>query len=162
MNYTIEYTRKDDRDAPMKACPRYFSFQGLRLQKVVAHGGVGEILTSRVQERDAAMNFLDLTVIPPGCSIGVHRHSDDTEEIYVFISGRGAMFHMGRWFEVGPGDVVVNPPGGEHGFSNTGDGDVRLVVIEFPCEAGKGANEIVDGLSLVPLAALLLREEFER
>jgi len=36
----------------------------------------------------------------------------------------------GREFEVGPGDVVLNQPGGTHGLLNVGDEELRIVVIE--------------------------------
>jgi quercetin dioxygenase-like cupin family protein len=32
--------------------------------------------------------------------------------------------------EICPGDVILNRPGGSHGLKNTGDQDLRIVVIE--------------------------------
>ena len=36
----------------------------------------------------------------------------------------------GREFAVGPGNVVVNRPGGQHGLENTGRAALRLFVVE--------------------------------
>jgi len=36
----------------------------------------------------------------------------------------------GQEFEVGPGHVILNGPGGTHGLRNIGDEELRIVVIE--------------------------------
>jgi len=84
----------------------------------------------------AACNFLDLTVVPPGADIGLHTHTDDNEETYIVVTGRGEMAVDGQRFAVGPGDVIVNRPGGTHGLWNTGDKPMQLVVIEIAVAAG--------------------------
>ena len=35
-------------------------------------------------------------------------------------------------FEVEPGHVIVNRPGGTHGLKNIGNTDLKIVVIEVP------------------------------
>jgi mannose-6-phosphate isomerase-like protein (cupin superfamily) len=105
-------------------------FRDAALSETVAHGGRGEILTSRVVERaEGALRFVDLTVVPPGASIGLHRHGDD-EEIYVIIDGEGLMTVDGVATRVGAGDVVLNDPGGSHGLENDGTVPLRLVVVD--------------------------------
>ncbi len=113
---------------------QHFMFENILFDKVIAHGGNHLILTRRVLESHtgSAINFIDLTVVPPGADIGVHTHTNANEEIYIIISGQGDMKLDGREFTVGPGHVVVNPPGGAHGLKNTGNTDLRLVVIEVP------------------------------
>lgn len=93
-----------------------------------------------------AANFVDLTVMPPGTSIGVHTHGPADEEIYVVVSGSGRMRLEGEEFAVGPGDVVVNGRRGTHGLVNTGAEDLRLVVVEVPAgppdgERGRSPGE---------------------
>ena len=77
-------------------------------------------------------NFVDLTVMPPGTSIGMHTHGPGDEEVYVVVSGSGRMRLEGEEFAVGPGDVVVNGRRGTHGLVNTSAEDLRLVVVEIP------------------------------
>ena len=122
--------------AELSEDPLHFVFENISFDRVVAHEGNGCILTRRVLDASGgcAANFIDLTVIPPGCDIGLHTHADDNEEIYVIVCGSGEMSVDGRQIEVGPGHVIVNRPGGTHGLRNNGVSDLRLVVVEVPTE----------------------------
>ena len=113
---------------------RHYAFGQGRLCAVVAHGGVGEIRTRRVEDHrtPGGAHFVDLTIVPPGCTIGVHTHGPADEEVYIVVAGRGRMRLGNESFEVGPGDVVINDRGGTHGLVNDGPEEVRLVVIETP------------------------------
>jgi mannose-6-phosphate isomerase-like protein (cupin superfamily) len=113
---------------------RFYNFSNTKLCEEAAHGGKGEIRTARVEKKEqgSAFNFIDLTEIPPGSSIGVHTHSYDDEEVYVIISGKGRMFSDGVFFEVGAGDVIVNHPGGTHSLENTGPDTLRMIVLDAP------------------------------
>ncbi|MFB7938046.1 cupin domain-containing protein [Streptomyces sp. NPDC056049] len=94
--------------------------EGLLRAVTADHDGIGTIHVHRAFDRmraPAGVAFIDLVVMPPGTSIGTHRHGDD-EETYVILSGRGRMVVDGEEFAVGPGDVVVNRPYGEHGLTN--------------------------------------------
>lgn len=105
----------------------------LPLKRVVAHGGQDRIEFCRVfqdTDFDAPCNFVDYAILPPGASIGVHRHGAD-EEIYLVLSGSGTMTRDGEEFAVGVGAVIVNRAGGEHGLRNTGDTPLRLFVVEI-------------------------------
>ena len=44
------------------------------------------------------------------------------------ITGRGRMQLDAQEFDVGPGHVIINRPGGSHALRNVGDSDLRLVV----------------------------------
>ncbi len=118
---------------------QHFLFENMRFNTVVAHGGSSPILTRRVLEArmGTAVNFIDFAVVPVGGDIGIHTHSDDNEEVYIIVSGKGEMVLDGRKLTVGPGHVVVNRPGGSHGLKNTGSTDLRLVVIEVPVSASR-------------------------
>lgn len=105
----------------------------LPLASLRAHDGLGEIGFHRVFEQTffrAACHFVDYAVLPPGASIGVHRHGED-EEIYLVLSGSGLMILDGVEHRVGAGSVIVNRPGGAHGLLNDGDADLRLFVVEI-------------------------------
>lgn len=106
----------------------------IELERVQAHGGQGTILFRRLLDgaRSAgAWNFVDYAVVPPGASIGRHRHGAN-EELYLVLEGRGRMVRDGEEFEVGPGSVVLNRAFGEHGLLNDGDRPLRLFVVEVP------------------------------
>jgi mannose-6-phosphate isomerase-like protein (cupin superfamily) len=104
------------------------------MERVKAHDGEVEILTRRswTPTDGVSCHFLDLTVMPPGTTIGLHRHSSDNEEYYVVISGQGEMQIEDLRFPVSQGHVVVNRPGGAHALANVGDCPLQLVVIEIP------------------------------
>jgi mannose-6-phosphate isomerase-like protein (cupin superfamily) len=110
----------------------FISFSAQRLEEVVAHDGDGVVRTTRVIEpRDGSgFRFVDLTEIPPGSSVGVHTHGPGDEEVYVIVSGRGRMRLESEEFEVGPGDVIMNAPGGTHGLVNVGTEPLRMVVLD--------------------------------
>ena len=106
----------------------------LSLTPQCAHGGEGVIQFARIAGAAAfagGCNFIDYAELPPGASIGRHRHSDDEEELYLVLEGSGAMWRDGDQFTVRTGDLVRNRPGGEHGLRNTGPGVLRLFVIEL-------------------------------
>jgi len=109
------------------------------LSKRIAHDGMGHIGFARLAEATGtvgACNFIDLAVVPPGASIGRHRHSDAEEEFYLVLDGTGTMWCNGEEFSVRSGDLIRNRPGGEHGLENTGDGDIRLFVFEVGVDGG--------------------------
>jgi len=112
---------------------RHFSFRAAPLAPSVAHGGRRMVSAARVLERaaDCGLAFVDLVVVPVGGSIGVHTHGRSDEEIYVVIDGRGEMRLDKNHVQVGPGDVVINAPGGTHGLVNTGDRLLTLVVLDL-------------------------------
>lgn len=74
------------------------------------------------------LRFFHDDILPPGASIGVHRHEHD-EEYYFIVSGKGTMTLDGEEHVVGPGDITAVYSGGEHGLRNDGDGDLRVLVI---------------------------------
>jgi len=104
------------------------------LADVQAHAGEGRIQFARIAEAGAlrgGCNFIDYAEVPPGASIGRHRHGDDEEELYLILDGNGQMWRNGESFAVRAGDLVRNPPGGEHGLRNTGTTLLRLFVFEL-------------------------------
>ncbi|EYF01008.1 cupin domain-containing protein [Chondromyces apiculatus] len=111
--------------------PRVFSFDDPGFQRALAHHGGAPILFHRVADaRSGAANWIDLVIVPRGADIGLHTHGDGDEEVYVILAGRGRMTLDAHAFEVGPGHVVVNRPGGTHSLVNVGEDDLRLVVVD--------------------------------
>lgn len=66
--------------------------------------------------------------VPPGVSIGEHRHENDTE-MYLVLEGTGRIILDGISSDVGPGDVAITGPGHSHGITNTGTMPMRLLVV---------------------------------
>jgi mannose-6-phosphate isomerase-like protein (cupin superfamily) len=63
----------------------------------------------------------------PGVGPKLHRHP--YAEVFIVESGQ-ATFQIGeRRIVVDGGHVVVSPPGESHGFTNSGDGELRLTAI---------------------------------
>ena len=111
----------------------------LPLESVVAHGGEGRIGFHRLlQAADVRgpWNFVDYAVLPPGASIGRHRHGRN-EELYLVLEGEGTMQLDGQSFPVRAGHVVLNRPGGEHGLVNTSQAPLRIFVVEVAVPAGE-------------------------
>ncbi len=74
------------------------------------------------------LRFIHDDILPPGTSIGIHRHQHDQEYYYV-VSGRGVMTLDGRTHEVTTGDITAVLPGGSHGLENRSNENLRILVI---------------------------------
>ena len=63
----------------------------------------------------------------PGAGPKVHRHP--YAEVFIVEAGR-ATFRIGSdTLDVDAGHVVISPAGEAHGFTNSGDGELRLTAI---------------------------------
>jgi len=107
------------------------------------HGGDGPILVHRAYPVPSVgrVQHVDLVVVPPGSSIGVHQHGDD-QETYVVLRGRARMRWNGRDVAVRGGDLVTNPPFGEHGLVNESGEDVHLLILETVAHDADGRNRL--------------------
>jgi mannose-6-phosphate isomerase-like protein (cupin superfamily) len=72
--------------------------------------------------------LLSEITLPPGASIGEHRHDSETE-YYVILEGQGSVVDDGADTPIGPGDVVVTGDGASHSIANTGATDLRFVAV---------------------------------
>jgi len=78
---------------------------------------------------ETPLRFINYTVIPPNCSFGQHRHGDDNE-VYIVLEGKGEYTENGCTESVSQGDIMVNARFASHGIRNTGDTDMRLLVLD--------------------------------
>jgi uncharacterized cupin superfamily protein len=96
------------------------------------HGGTGALDWTDVvgpgELGGRFVHFIHDDVLPPGASIGEHRHAD-TEEFYYVLSGSGMMTLDGVTSPIAAGDVAAVFPGGSHALANTGTVDLRLIVL---------------------------------
>jgi mannose-6-phosphate isomerase-like protein (cupin superfamily) len=96
------------------------------------HGGDGAIrVCSFFKEQSRTGVNLHVWELAPGVSEGNHVHAgdDNYEETYYFLQGRGVMWIEGEDVPVQAGDAVLVPPDVDHGFRNTGDELLRLVLL---------------------------------
>ena len=93
------------------------------------NGVLNHIQLFAEQDFKSTLRFFNYTVLPPGTSIGLHKHGND-EEIYVILAGSGQMILDGARHAVHAGSVILNRPYGEHGLENTGDCDMKVLVFE--------------------------------
>jgi mannose-6-phosphate isomerase-like protein (cupin superfamily) len=108
----------------------------------VAHDGVGRINVARPFDTDdfeTGLMFVERVEIPPGTSIGIHRHGDD-EELYFILSGSGRMIVDGVEYRVGAGDLVLNRMGGSHGLLNDSDDSIELLVWQVAFDQATAAS----------------------
>lgn len=90
-------------------------------------------LRDLVSGRDGAERlYLGEQWLAPGDEVRLHTHA--VEEILVFLAGAGEATLADRKVPVGAGVSLHIPPGEPHGFRNTGQDELRLLVI-FPGNA---------------------------
>lgn len=102
------------------------------------HEGIGRIQVYRAFDRKQQIeqvDHIDFVVIPPGATIGRHRHGNNTEW-YIIMAGQGEMIFQGEHIQVAPWDVLVNPPYGEHALINNSSRDIHLVVFQHSERVG--------------------------
>jgi uncharacterized cupin superfamily protein len=110
----------------------------LALDPVVAHDGVGSIGFMRLSERFGLRGdwiFVDFASVPPGATVGLHRHAAD-EELYVIVRGSGVATTNGEDEPIAAGSVLVNPPHAIHGIRNDGSEALEFVVLKVPATHG--------------------------
>ncbi len=75
--------------------------------------------------------------VPPGAGVPVHQHPQ--QEAFVVLEG-APEFSLGpmkpEWYAAKPGDLVNIPPDIYHGFRNTTESDVRVLIFFPPSLAG--------------------------
>ena len=96
------------------------------------HEGKGSIHFLRVFESkdfESNWSFVDRSILPPGSSIGLHKHGQN-EEMYFIIEGKGIMTIDGKEREVKEGDLILNKANGTHGLRNESNEVIKILVIE--------------------------------
>jgi len=97
-----------------------------------SHGGEGPVDLYEIwggADFQTAVDFLDRVVVPPGTTVGYHRHGEN-EEMYILLDGQGTMTIEGEAVAVKKGDMILNPANGAHGLVNDSDGDIDLLVLQ--------------------------------
>jgi len=98
-----------------------------------SHGGKGSVDLYEIwQSSDfkSDVDFMDRVVIPPGTTVGTHRHGSN-EEMYIVLDGEGTMTIENESVAIKKGDMILNPAHGEHGLVNDSNADIELLVIQI-------------------------------
>jgi mannose-6-phosphate isomerase-like protein (cupin superfamily) len=87
---------------------------------------------------------ISLNKMPMGKSIPFLHHHGESEEVYIFVSGKGQFQVDGEIFPVSEGTSIRVAPEGDRGLRNIGEEDLIFIVIQVP-EGGYDVKEINDG-----------------
>jgi mannose-6-phosphate isomerase-like protein (cupin superfamily) len=71
-------------------------------------------------EKEKNIRMLAEAALPPGASIGYHRHDNETE-YYLILSGTGEVNDNGTVKPVKAGDAMITGNGASHSIMNTGN-----------------------------------------
>ena len=102
-----------------------------------SHDGTGPVELFEVWENSdfrSGIDFIDRVVVPPGSTIGFHKHGNN-EEMYIVLKGTGSMKIEDDEIVVKRGDMILNPAGGSHGLTNDSAKDIDILVLQV------GVNE---------------------
>jgi mannose-6-phosphate isomerase-like protein (cupin superfamily) len=69
--------------------------------------------------------------VPAGAEQKLHSH-EESEQVYVVVSGSGSMSVAGDTQQVGEGDLILVPPATDHSVSNDGDVELACLSIQSP------------------------------
>ena len=72
---------------------------------------------------------MSVITVDAGPGEGPALHTHPYEELLLVQEGTGTFTLGDETLEVGPGELVVVPPGVPHGFKNTGDGVLKQIDI---------------------------------
>jgi len=67
-------------------------------------------------------------ILPPGASIGMHKHEME-DELFIIERGKGILDEGGRQTNVETGDVMLTGNGGEHALINNGNEPLELIAV---------------------------------
>jgi mannose-6-phosphate isomerase-like protein (cupin superfamily) len=93
-------------------------------------GGQGTVKLTHLfkGELPSKCRILAHFTLPEGCSIGFHKHDQETE-VYYFLKGTGLVDDNGEEKAVSPGDAMLTGGGKGHSVKNTGKGDMEFVAV---------------------------------
>lgn len=88
-------------------------------------GGLGELFLRKFEDDACKIMRSTLTV---GSTIGLHKHEDDSEILYI-LSGKGYAVCDGKREELSKGIVHYCPKNSEHKVINTGDTNLEMFAV---------------------------------
>ena len=95
-------------------------------------GGIGKAelhkILNNAEELYGKGRLFNHMILPPGCSVGEHRHEGDNE-IYYILKGSGRYNDNGNLIRLFPGDTAVCKDGECHSLVNDGDEPIELIAL---------------------------------
>lgn len=94
-------------------------------------GGDGSVRVTHILNPDEMFGKGRLfaeNIVPPGASIGLHKHEGDSEA-YFFLEGTGEYQDNEVSYAVRAGDLTVVADGDSHGIRNTGAEPLRFIAL---------------------------------
>lgn len=94
-------------------------------------GGTGTVTVQHFfakEEFTAPSRLCARLTLPPGASIGTHRH-DGEDEVYIILQGSGLVDDGQTRSPVAAGDAVLTGKGESHSIANTGTSDLELIAV---------------------------------
>lgn len=95
-------------------------------------GGRGKVFIAHLWKNDemnaGCCRMAAEITIPPGNSIGFHRHEEE-EEIFYIISGIADFDDDGRVVRLAPGDTTLTSAGSGHAIANAGRDDLVVMAV---------------------------------
>ncbi len=103
----------------------------MKTESKQVRGGKGEVLFQHLFQKEeitAKTRLCARLTVPPGHSIGMHRH-DGEDELFVILKGTGVADDGRVRTPVGPGDAILTGKGEAHALDNTGSEPLELLAI---------------------------------
>ncbi|MDR2159226.1 MAG: cupin domain-containing protein [Treponema sp.] len=96
-------------------------------KKEAMRGGEGIVTLVHLanDEKEHHLRLLAELTLPPGASIGSHRHEGETE-YFLVLSGSGLVDDDGTERAVTAGDTIITGGGASHSVRNTGTGPLVM------------------------------------
>lgn len=94
-------------------------------------GGKGEVTIRhyfKQNEIKAKCRLCSRLILPPGASIGPHKHEAE-DELYIIESGTGILDDGSAKTEVEAGDAILTGNGESHSISNAGKEPLEIIAI---------------------------------
>jgi quercetin dioxygenase-like cupin family protein len=91
----------------------------------------GNVLTFRARPSQGSPFLLTEARSAPGAGAPPNRHAGDGEAFYI-LAGTYAFSVDGQDRVVGAGDYVPIPTGAPHAFRNVGEGEARMLILNWP------------------------------
>lgn len=94
-------------------------------------GGAGKVTFQHLFQKEeikAKTRLCARLILPPGTSIGMHRH-DGEDELFVIVKGAGMIDDGKTRTAVGVGDAILTGNGESHALANTGADTLEVLAL---------------------------------
>ena len=98
---------------------------------------------ANADELQPAGRLLAHIIVPPGASIGVHRHHGETEPYYILKGEADFTDADGTVKRVQAGDCCLIADGESHGIANNGTEDMEMIAMIYNTGTEQGHAEPV-------------------